>query len=83
MNRFLTEELYNKADDLIERLDELREVLVDARDAKDYDDFNDRMYTAYECTQDMSYDIDDLRFEGSKLNANRKEEEEEEDNDEY
>ena len=78
MNRFLSEELYNDVDDLIERVDELRETLVDARDAKDYEDFNDLMDTAYESAQSMSYDIDDLRFEGSELHSKREEEEEDE-----
>ena len=81
MSKFLTEELYNEVDDLIERLDALRETLVDARDAKDYEDFNDLMVTAYESAQSMCYDIDDLRFEGSELHSKR--EEEEEDDNEY
>ena len=80
MNRFLSEELYNDVDDLIERVDELRETLVDARDAKTYEDFDDYMDTAYESAQSMSCDIDCLRCASSELNANR---EDEDDDDEY
>lgn len=71
MNKFLTEELYNDVDDLIERVDELRKTLVDARDAKTYEDFDSCMDTAYERAQSVSCDVDILRNEGSVLNADK------------
>ena len=80
MNRFLSEELYNEVDDLIERLDELRETLVDARDAKTYEDFDDYMDTAYESAQSMCSDIDTLRCDGAELHSD---EDEDDDDDEY
>lgn len=80
MARFLSKELYNEMDDLIERLDDLRDVLVDARDAKEYEDFDDCMDTAYEHAGSIQSDIDDIRYEGNKLHAN---EDDEEDDDEY
>lgn len=77
MTRFLSKELYNEMDDLIERLDALREVLVDARDATNYEDFDDLMEDAYIHAQGVCYDIDTLRDAGSVLHSN------EEDDDEY
>lgn len=73
MERFLSKELYNEMDDLIERLDDLRDILVDARDAKEYEDFDDFMDTAYECAGGIQYDIDALRYEGNELHANEEE----------
>lgn len=80
MNRFLSEELYNEVDDLIERVDELRETLVDARDAKTYEDFDSYMDTAYESAQSMCCDIDSLRCDGAELHSD---EDEDDDDDEY
>lgn len=80
MTRFLSKELYNEMDDLIERLDALREVLVDARDASNYEDFDDLMEDAYIHAQGVCYDIDTLRNEGSVLHSNEEDEDEE---DEY
>lgn len=73
MTRFLPKELYNEMDDLIERLDDLREVLVDARDATEYWEFDDLMDTAYERAGALQYDIDYIREEGSELHANEEE----------
>lgn len=75
MNRFLSKKLYNEMDDLIERLDALREVLVDARDATNYEDFDDLMEDAYIHAQGVCYDIDTLRNEGSVLHSNEEDDE--------
>ena len=81
MEQFLSKSLYNEMDDLIERLDDLRYILENARDAENYEDFDDLMDTAWESAQSMSSDIDDLRVEGSELHSNEEEEDEEEDSD--
>lgn len=73
MTRFLSKELYNEMDDLIERLDDLRDILVDARNAKEYEDFDVFMEDAYENAQCVCYDIDTLRNEGSVLHSNKEE----------
>lgn len=73
MTRFLSKELYNEMDDLIERLDALREVLVDARDATNYEDFDDFMGSAYENAGELQSDIDELRYEGEELHSNEEE----------
>lgn len=73
MTRFLSKELYNEMDDLIERLDDLRDVLVDARNATNYEDFDDFMDTAYESAGSIRYDIDELRCEGEELHYNEEE----------
>ena len=78
MARFLSKELYNEMDDLIERLDDLRDTLVDARDAKNYEDFDDLMDSAWEGAQSLSSDIDDIRYEGNELHANEDDEEDDE-----
>lgn len=84
MTRFLSKELYNEMDDLIERVDDLRDVLVDARNATNYEDFDNCMDTAYECAGSIRYDIDELRYEGNELHSNEEDEdEEEEEDDEY
>lgn len=80
MTRFLSKELYNEMDDLIERLDALREVLVDARDATNYEDFDALMEDAYIHRNSISSDIDALREAGDELYYNEEEDEEE---DEY
>lgn len=77
MNRWLSKELYNEMDDLIERLDDLREVLVDARDATNYEEFVDLMDDADIHAQSMHSDIEELREAGTELHSN------EEDNDDY
>lgn len=82
MNRWLSKELYNEVDDLIERLDELRDVLVDARDATNYEDFDNLMEDAYIHSQGICYDIDTIRNEGSVLHSNEEEDEDDEE-DEY
>ena len=79
MERFLSKSLYNEMDDLIERVDELREDLVDARDAVDYEDFDDLMDTAWSRAQSMQSDIDTLRVDGAELHYN---EEDDDDDDE-
>lgn len=85
MNRWLSKELYNEVDDLIERLDALREVLVDARDATNYEDFDALMEDAYVHAGGVQYDIDALRDAGNELHANEEEDDEyvEDDDDEY
>ena len=80
MERFLSKSLYNEMDDLIERLDALREVLVDARDAVNFEDFDALMEDAYTHGHSMCSDIDELREAGSELYSN---EEDDEDDDEY
>ena len=82
MERFLSKSLYNEMDDLIERLDDLRYILENARDAENYEDFDDLMDTAWESAQSMSSDIDDLRVKGSELHSNEEEDEEEDSDDE-
>lgn len=76
MTRFLSKELYNEVDDLIERLDDLREILVDARDATSYEDFNDLMDTAYQRAGEMQYDTEYIQAEGTALHSNEEEEDE-------
>lgn len=78
MERFLSKSLYNEMDDLIERFDALREVLVDARDATNYEDFDALMKDAYINAQSVCYDIDTIRNEGSVLHSNEEDEEEDE-----
>lgn len=67
MNKFLSIELYNEVDDLIERLHELREDLIAARDAKNYDDFDEIMDDAYTSAQVMCHDIDAIHNNGTNL----------------
>lgn len=74
MERFLSKSLYNEMNDLIERLDDLREVLVDARDAVNYEDFDDLMEDAYINAQGVCIDIDTLRNVGSVLHSNEEDE---------
>lgn len=69
MERFLSKSLYNEMDDLIERLDALREVLVDARDAVNYEEFIDLMDDADVHAQSMCSDIDELREQGTELHS--------------
>ena len=84
MERFLSKSLYNEMDDLIERLDALREVLVDARDATNYEDFDNLMEDAYIHSQGVCYDIDTLRNVGSVLHSNEEDDEYDDDEeDEY
>ena len=80
MERFLSKELYNEMDDLIERLDALREILVDARDAVNYEEFVDLMDDADIHAQSMHSDIEELREAGTELHSNEEDEDEE---DEY
>lgn len=70
MERFLSKSLYNEMDDLIERLDALREVLADARDATTYEDFDALMEDAYTHGHSMCSDIDELQEAGSELHLN-------------
>ena len=79
MERFLSKSLYNEMDDLIERVDELREDLVDARDAVDYEDFDDLMDTAWNRAQSIQSDIDTLRVDGAELHYNEEDDDDEED----
>lgn len=74
MERFLSKSLYNEMDDLIERLDALREVLVDARDAVNFEEFDNLMEDAYIHTHSVSSDIDEIREAGSELHLNEEEE---------
>lgn len=84
MTRFLSKELYNEVDDLIERLDALRGVLKDARDTTSYENFDNFMEDAYLQAHSISYDIDALREAGDELYSNEEEDEDEEDEeDEY
>lgn len=78
MTRFLSKELYNEMDDLIERLDALREILVDARDATNYEDFDALMEDAYIHKSSIGSDIDALREAGDELYLNEEEDEEDE-----
>lgn len=72
MPQFLSEKLDNRMYDLIKFVDELKEVLEEARHAENYEDFDDSMASAWERAQSMCSDIDDLRFDGSKLNSSEK-----------
>ena len=69
MEQFLSKSLYNEMDDLIERLDDLRYILENARDAENYEDFDDLMDSAWESAQSLSSDIDDIRYEGNELHS--------------
>ena len=82
MERFLSKSLYNEMDDLIERLDALREVLVDARDAVNYEEFVDLMDDADIHAQSMHFDIEELREAGVELHSNE-EDDDDDDDDEY
>ena len=77
--RFVQRELYNKMGALIERLDALREVLVDARDAESYEEFDNLMEDAYVHGHSMCSDIDEIREAGSELHLNEEEDDDEED----
>lgn len=81
MERFLSKSLYNEMDDLIERLDALREVLVDARDAVNFEEFTDLMDDAYIHAKSMYSDIGDIWDAGKELHSNE-EEDDEDDSDE-
>lgn len=69
MTQFLSEKLDNRMYDLIEFVDELKEVLEEARHAENFEDFDDSMASAWERAQSMPADIDDIRFDGSKLHS--------------
>ena len=77
MERFLSKSLYNEMDDLIERLDALREVLVDARDAVNFEEFTDLMDDAYIHAKSMYSDIGDIWDAGKELHSNEDDEEDE------
>ena len=81
MERFLSKSLYNEVDDLIERLDALREVLVDARDAESYEEFDNLMEDAYTHGHSMCSDIDELREAGSELHLNEEDDDTDVDDD--
>lgn len=72
MTQFLSRKLNEEMYDLIEFVDELKDVLEEARYAENYEDFDDCMASAWERAQSMCSDIDDLRFEGNKLHSNEK-----------
>lgn len=71
MTQFLSEELDNEMYDLIDRVNDLHDILEDARRAKNFEAFDDFMATAYECAGSMQYDIDALRYEGSELHSEK------------
>ena len=75
MERFLSKSLYNEMDDLIERLDALREVLVDAQHAVNYEEFDNLMEDASIHAQGMCSDIDELREAGTELHSDEEDEE--------
>lgn len=81
MERFLSKSLYNEMDDLIERLDALREVLVDARDAVNYEEFVNLMDEADIHADSMCVDINALREQGSELHSNEEEDDDYDDED--
>ena len=81
MERFLSKDLYNEMDDLIERLDALREVLVDARDAVNFEEFDNLMEDAYIHAHHMSSDVDELREAGSELHLNEEDDDTDVDDD--
>ena len=83
MERFLSKSLYNEMDDLIERLDALREVLVDARDAVNYEEFDTLMEDAGIHAQSMCSDIDELQEAGAELHSNEEDDEDDDYDDEY
>lgn len=69
--RFLSEELSEDMYYLIERLDDLRDILQDARYAENHEEFDSLMESAWEGAQSLSSDIDDLRYEGNELHSER------------
>ena len=77
MPQFLSRELSEDMYYLIERLDDLRDVLEDARYAENYEDFDDLMDTAWNRAQSIQSDIDTLRVDGAELHCNK----EDDDND--
>lgn len=81
MERFLSKSLYNEMDDLIERLDALREVLVDARDAVNFEEFDNLMDDAYIHGHGMCSDIDELREAGNELHLNEEDDDTDVDDD--
>lgn len=73
MTRFLSKELYNEMDDLIERLDDLREVLVDAQRAETYEEANAGLIHASDVVEDLAIDISNAQELLSNKNFSRKE----------
>lgn len=69
MPQFLSRELSEDMYYLIERLDDLHDVLEDARFAENYEEFDSLMASAWESTQSICSDIDDLRVEGNELHS--------------
>ena len=69
MPQFLSRELSEDMYYLIERLDDLRDVLEDARYAENYEEFDSLMESAWESTKSICSDIDDLRVEGNELHS--------------
>ena len=78
--RFVQRELYNKMGALIERLDNFRDVIEDARHAENYKDFDALMENAYIRARGMCsnlcLNIDELREAGTELHSNEEEDEE-------
>lgn len=72
MTKFLTKSLYTEMDDLIDRLDNLRETLEEARDVEEYEEFDNLMDTARERAQLISYDVDYLKEKVSELHSKEK-----------
>lgn len=72
MPQFLTEELDNEMYYLIDRVNNLRDILEDARRVKNFEDFDDLMESAWESAQSLRSDIDDIRYEVSELHSKEK-----------
>lgn len=68
---FVPRELYNKMGDLIERLDDFRDVIDDARHAENYRDFDALMENAYIRARGMCsnlcLNLDEFREAGNEL----------------
>lgn len=72
--RFTSRELYNKIGDFLERLDDFRDVIEDARHAENYRDFDALMENAYIRARGMCsnlcLNLDELREAGKDLHYN-------------
>lgn len=72
MTQFLSKELNEEMYELTECVNDLYDILEEARFAENYEDFNSLMENAWHCGHRICTDIDDLRVEGNKLHPNEK-----------
>lgn len=72
MERFMSVELSSAIYDLIDRLDDLRDVLEDARHAVNYEEYDNMMENAYIQAKNVCSDIDNFWDEGKELHSKQK-----------